>query len=95
MKGFEIVLATQSQLKEQNNWLRTEREELYKSIKKVQDTLFKMGDIKAENVQLREECKSREVREHNLHEVIASFTFSSKIMDKMVNMQKPSKKKKS
>lgn len=40
-------------------------------------------------IQLKEDCKAREIREHNLLGIIATFTNSSKIIEKMINVQKP------
>lgn len=55
--------------------------------------LLKISQYETKIIQLKEECKVKEAREHNLHEVIASFTHSYKIMDKMVYMQKPPENK--
>lgn len=49
--------------------------------------------MKLENIQYKEECKARETREYNLKNVIAMFTNSSKIIEKMVNMQNRHAKK--
>ncbi|XP_031116555.1 uncharacterized protein LOC116020214 [Ipomoea triloba] len=87
MKDCQTVMDTHSQLKERNNSLILEKDKINE---KLQDALLEMRNLKAENIRLQEECKAREIREHNLRETIASFTHSSKIMDKMVNMQKPS-----
>lgn len=55
--------------------------------------IHKLSQFETEIIQLKEECKLIEIREHNLHLVIATFTNSSKIMEKIVNVQKPSKNK--
>ncbi|XP_031121052.1 uncharacterized protein LOC116024300 [Ipomoea triloba] len=87
MKDCQEIMTTQSQLKERNNLLILEKEEM---TEKLQNALLEVRNLKAEIIRLQEECKSREVREHNLRATIATFTNSSKIMDKMVSMQKPS-----
>ncbi|XP_031112005.1 uncharacterized protein LOC116015977 [Ipomoea triloba] len=87
MKDCQTVMDTHSQLKERKDSLILEKDKINE---KLQNALLEMRNLKAENIRLQEECKAREIREHNLRETIASFTHSSKIMDKMVNMQKPS-----
>lgn len=44
------------------------------AINKLQDVLLEMRNLEAENIRLQEECKAREVREHNLIEIITTFT---------------------
>lgn len=52
-----------------------------------------ISQFEKQTLMLKEECKARKVREHNLREVIATFTNSSKLMDRMVGEQIPTENK--
>lgn len=66
-----------------------ERERIKQILLKIEQMIIKLDQYEVEIIQLREECKARETCEHNLRELITSFTHSSKIIDKIVRMQKP------
>lgn len=69
--------------------LLTERESSKELILKYKESLSKLHQLQTVNIQLQDECKIRGAREPNPREVISMFTHSSKIMDKMVDMQIP------
>ena len=65
MRDCQTVMDTHSQLEERNKFLILEKEEINE---KLQNALSEVKELKAKIIYLQEECKSREVREHNLRE---------------------------
>nr|GMD04152.1 RNA polymerase-associated protein RTF1 homolog [Ipomoea batatas] len=92
MKYFKTVKNTQIQTKEENVQLLVEREFLSNIVLKNHELMNTISQFEKQILSLKEECKAREVREQNVHEVIATFINSSKMMDQMVGEQRPNRK---
>ena len=88
-RNLEIANSTHAKTLEENSRLIAEREILKNVSKENSELTLKVSNLEAEIIQLKEECKAREVKELNLKEVIASYTNSSKAMEKMVNDHRP------
>lgn len=70
MKGFKLFKATQVSLQEETNRLLTERKYIMQVLLNNEHMLLKLSQYEIKNIQLREEFKLREAREHNMREVI-------------------------
>ncbi|MEQ5154433.1 hypothetical protein ABN254_21700, partial [Providencia rettgeri] len=76
--------------KEENAKLLAERQDLENLKSKNAEMLESISQLEKQVHLLKEECKSKDDREQNLRAVLATFTNSSRLMDRMVDDQKPS-----
>ena len=87
-RNLEIANSTHAKVLEESSRLIAEREILKNVSKENSELTLKVSNLESEIIQLKEECKAREVKELNLKEVIASYTNSSKVMEKMVKVKR-------
>ncbi|XP_019194891.1 PREDICTED: uncharacterized protein LOC109188716 [Ipomoea nil] len=93
MRDFQVVKNTYSKLKEENSQLMISYDELRRVRIKNIELAIANDQLEKKVHLLKEECTERELREQNLREVIASFTNSSKMIDRMVNASRPPREK--
>ncbi|XP_019157180.1 PREDICTED: uncharacterized protein LOC109153771 [Ipomoea nil] len=85
IRDFEVVKNTYSKLKEENSRLMISYDELRSVRIKNIELAITNDQLEKQVLLLKEQCTERELREQNLREVIALFTNSSKMIDRMVN----------
>ncbi|MEQ5265911.1 hypothetical protein, partial [Escherichia coli] len=90
LKSFHGIEDSHLKLKEENAKLLAERQDLEDLRSKNAEMLESISQLEKQVHHLKEECKSKDDREQNLCSVLATFTNSSRLMDRMVDDQRPS-----
>ncbi|MEQ5248967.1 hypothetical protein, partial [Escherichia coli] len=90
MKSFYGIEDSHLKLKEENAKLLAERQDLEDLKSKNAEMLESISQLEKQVHLLEKECKAKDDREQNLRAVLATFTNSSRLMDRMVDDQRPS-----
>ncbi|XP_031131785.1 uncharacterized protein LOC116033166 [Ipomoea triloba] len=83
MKSFDDIEDSHFKLKEENVKLLAERQDLEDLKSKNAEMLESISQLEKQVHLLEEQCKEKDNREQNLRAVLATFTKSSRLMDRM------------